>query len=137
MYPNTIYRVSIKAYITDEQGRVFVVRENDKSGESWWCLTGGGLDHGETPEEGLKREIREELGIEDVTVGEIAYTKSFYLDRIDSWLIWIVYHAKINSSEFVFDDSVTDAKFLDMKELASSEDIFEKAIVEIDAALRQ
>lgn len=135
MYPNTVYRVSIKAYITDEQGRIFVVRENDKNGDSWWGLPGGGLDHGETPEDCLKREMQEELGITDVTVRDVAYTKHFYLDRIDSWLIWIVYKAEIQSDQFTFADGVTDAKFIDIEEIVSSEDIFEKAVVEVAEAL--
>lgn len=136
MYPNTFYRVSVKAYITNEQGKVFVVRENDKEGGSWWGLPGGGLDHGELPEACLKREIQEELGLEEVEVGEIAYTKSFYMDRKDAWLIWIVYRAKIQSNEFLFADGVTDAKFIGIEELESSKDMFERAIIEVGQGLR-
>ncbi len=136
MYPNTFYRVSVKAYVTDNQGRVFVVRENDKNGESWWGLPGGGLDHGELPEECLKREIEEELGTKDIIVGKPAYTKSFYLDRLDVWLIWVVYHAKIETDTFVFADGVSDAKFIDINELESSDIYFEQAVVEIRKALR-
>ena len=136
MYPNTFYRVSVKAYITNEQGQVFVVQENAKEGDSWWGLPGGGLDHGELPEECLRREIQEELGIEDVSVGDVAYTKSFYMDRRDAWLIWIVYRATIGSTNFVFADGVTDAKFIDVQDLASSKDMFELAIIEVDEALR-
>ncbi|MCD8561841.1 NUDIX hydrolase [Candidatus Saccharibacteria bacterium] len=136
MYPNTFYRVSVKAYITNDKGQVFVVKENDKEGGSWWGLPGGGLDHGELPKECLKREMQEELGIEKVEVNEVAYTKTFYMDRKDAWLIWIVYRAKIQSDDFTFADGVTDAKFIDVKEIKSSEDMFETAIVEVDRALR-
>lgn len=137
MYPNTFYRVSIKAYITDEQGRVFVVRENAKNGESWWGLPGGGLDHGELPEDCLKREMQEELDVTEVEIGGIAYTKSFYLSRKDAWLIWIVYRAKINTDKFVFSDGVTDAKFIDTKDIELSDNMFEQAVVEIDRILRK
>lgn len=134
MYPNTIYRVSVKAYVTNDQGHVFVVRENDKSGDSWWGLPGGGLDHGEHPVDCLKREIKEELGIDDVTIGELTYTKTFYLDRIDAWLLWVVYRAEIHSNDHTYADGVTDAKFIDIKELESSDDMFEQAVVEVDKA---
>lgn len=136
MYPNTFYRVSIKAYITDEKGRVFVVKENDNSGNSWWGLPGGGLDHGELPSDCLRREIKEELGIDDIVVGSVAYTKAFYLDRKDAWLLWIVYRAKIDTANYVYADGVTDSKFIAIDDLRSSEDMFEQAVVEVDQALR-
>lgn len=131
MYPNTFYRVSVKAYITDEQGRVFVVKENDNEGRSFWGLPGGGLDHGELPQDCLRREIQEELGMTDVVINELAYTKSFYMSNKDAWLMWIVYKAKINSSEYVFDDGVTDAKYINAQELETSDDMFEKSVFEV------
>lgn len=136
MYPNTFYRVSVKAYIANEDGQVFVVRENDKEGGSWWGLPGGGLDHGELPEECLKREMQEELGIEQVDIHEISYTKSFYMDRKDAWLIWVVYRASISANAFTFADGVTDAQFIDVQSIESSEDMFEQAIVEVHQDLR-
>lgn len=136
MFPSTFYRVSIKAYITDSQGRVFVVQENDNEGRHFWGLPGGGMDHGELPVDCLKREIQEELGINDVTVNEIAYTKSFYLTNRDVWLLWIVYHAQINSTNCTFDDDVTDAAYIDSESLATSTDIFEMGIVEVDRAMK-
>jgi ADP-ribose pyrophosphatase YjhB (NUDIX family) len=35
-----------------------------------WTLPGGGLDHGESPREGLAREVREECGV-DCQVGDL------------------------------------------------------------------
>ena len=45
MYPNTFYRVSVKALIKNEQDQVLVIKENQDT----WSLPGGGLDHGEDP----------------------------------------------------------------------------------------
>ncbi|MNR43864.1 NUDIX domain protein [compost metagenome] len=100
-------------------------------------MPGGGLDHGELATDCVKREIQEELGVSDVEVGEIAYTKSFHMDRKDAWLLWIVYHAKINSTDFAYADGVTDAKFINLAELESSEDMFEKAIIEVAQTLNK
>ncbi|HSX15728.1 MAG TPA: NUDIX hydrolase [Candidatus Saccharimonadales bacterium] len=52
------YRISVKAVVKDEQGRILLARE--RSGD--WELPGGGLDHGEEPRAGLEREIAEEIG---------------------------------------------------------------------------
>jgi len=45
------------------QGRVLLCRQ-EKPGKEYWLLPGGGVDAGETLIEALRRELREELGIE-------------------------------------------------------------------------
>jgi 8-oxo-dGTP diphosphatase len=45
------------------QGRVLLCRQ-EKPGKEYWLLPGGGVDVGETLIEALRRELREELGIE-------------------------------------------------------------------------
>ena len=59
MYPNTFYRVSVKALIKDKDGRVLVLKEN----QATWSLPGGGIDHGEDAKLGIIRELKEELFI--------------------------------------------------------------------------
>ena len=132
MYPSTIYRVVVKALITNEDGKILVVKEN----QDFWSLPGGGLEHGESAQDCLKREIREEIGVDNVEIGEIAYSTNVYLDRRDIWMTWIVYKAKINSSNFVFGDGVTDAKYIDIKEIEESTDLLEKLIVETVQAVK-
>lgn len=53
------YRISVKAVIKNASGQVLLVREKDGS----WELPGGGLEHGETIKEALRREIAEETGL--------------------------------------------------------------------------
>jgi len=133
MYPNTIYRVTVKAFITDENNKILVVKEK----QDFWSLPGGGLEHGESPEECIKREIKEEIGLENVTVEDIAYSTTVYLDKRDYWMTWIVYKAKIGSSNFVLGDGVTEAKFIDICEIESSDDLLEKMIVEVACSIAQ
>ena len=57
--PSTIYRVSIKALIFDEQRRVLVLRNK----HGFYELPGGGWEHVDASlEDGLRRELLEELG---------------------------------------------------------------------------
>lgn len=50
------------AVIFDDQGRILCVRHN--YGDGRWSLPGGGLEDGETVVEALKREVREETGLD-------------------------------------------------------------------------
>lgn len=126
MYPSTIYRVVAKALITDETGKILVVKE----GQDFWSLPGGGLEHGETAQDCLKREIQEEIGISNVQVNEIVYSTNVYLDQKNIWMTWIVYKAQVESSNFIFGDGVTDVTYIDINEIKQSTNLLEKLIVE-------
>lgn len=52
-----------------ENKRVLTIKRT-KPAETYWVIPGGGTKEGETCEEALKREIKEELGVE-VKVGEL------------------------------------------------------------------
>lgn len=66
-YPEAFYRVSLKAVIRNDAGKVLCVTESERD---MWELPGGGLDHGETVQQGLARELAEEISY----TGEFAYT---------------------------------------------------------------
>ena len=51
----------VAAIIHDDQGRIFTTQRGYGEWKDWWEFPGGKIEAGETPEEALKREIREEL----------------------------------------------------------------------------
>ncbi|MGA2911734.1 MAG: NUDIX hydrolase [Candidatus Levyibacteriota bacterium] len=60
---------------------LFVKRADDEDFEPGsWELPGGGSDFGETPEEALKREIKEECGIDIEVLNPIA-VKTYYMEN--------------------------------------------------------
>jgi 8-oxo-dGTP diphosphatase len=125
-YPNAFYRVSVKALIRNERGEVLVLKENQDT----WSLPGGGLDHGEAPDLGLKRELNEELGIQTVTNMQPHSVRTFHLGNKQAWLMWVVYKVETPVKEFVLGEGVTETRFIHPSELQGSDDIFEGMVYE-------
>ena len=55
--------------------RILIVQRSytDSVGANTWENIGGNLEEGENLEEGLRREIYEEVGITDITIKKVAY----------------------------------------------------------------
>jgi 8-oxo-dGTP diphosphatase len=67
------FNVTVSAVVTDERGRVLLLEH--KFRERSWGIPGGYLEKGEQPEDGLKRELREETGLEVDNV-DIAFART-------------------------------------------------------------
>ena len=96
------YRVSVKAKI-NFNGKTLLVREDGKN----WDLPGGGIEHYETIDEALKRELTEEIGVSDFFI--ISGPKIFKM--IDAAanrpLVFIVYELELApTTEFHPSDNV-------------------------------
>ena len=63
----------VAAVITDAQGRIFATQRGYGEWKDWWEFPGGKIEAGETPQQALRREIREELDAE-IEVGELLRT---------------------------------------------------------------
>ena len=62
--------VTVAAAVIVRDGRVFATERGYGPYKDWWEFPGGKIEAGETPEEALRREIREELDTE-IRVGEL------------------------------------------------------------------
>ena len=66
----------VAAIIRDDEGRIFATQRGYGDFKDWWEFPGGKMEAGETPEEALVREIREELSAE-ISVDELLCTVEY------------------------------------------------------------
>lgn len=110
--PNTFYRISAKALILDDQKRFLLEREDN----GLWDFPGGGIDHGDTPIETIKREILEEMGIEvlDVNPSVQYFVIAKALDNV--WKSSVFYLTKVKSLDFTPTEECREIRFFNKKE---------------------
>ena len=85
--------MSVGALIFDNEGKFLIVKPTYKP---TWEIPGGGIAEGESPLNALKREIKEELGLE-ITPGNLLCTE--YIPNFDD-------HG--DRVQFIFDGGVLD-----------------------------
>ena len=89
----TSISVGVGAVILDDDGRILLVKHVPRKGDFWggqWMVPGGGLEPGETLEEGVVREVEEETNLKVEVLRHVST-----LDRIvregDEVRIHVVY----------------------------------------------
>jgi ADP-ribose pyrophosphatase YjhB (NUDIX family) len=126
------FRVSVKALITDDAGRLLLVKE----GKDEWGIPGGGIDHGETVEAGLRREIREELGVDLAEMSPLpVHVSTGYEPPRNRYKLWVCYRVKLAGKPLVGADAVQIGYFTRDEviglELDATEDSFVRAVFEL------
>lgn len=76
---NPQFAVTAGAVITDKQGRVLLLKHRFRPGTGWG-MPGGFMAEGEQPDEALRRELREEVGLEIEKV-RLFTTRAFKVPR--------------------------------------------------------
>jgi 8-oxo-dGTP diphosphatase len=113
MHEPSYFRISIKALVTDVDGRILLARGIDGR----WDALGGGLEHDEEPHDGLRREILEEAGL---PVEWISESPRFFVTSPRSggngYVAHVVYEAKMSNFDFVPSEEVQELRFFTLDE---------------------
>ncbi len=118
--------VVVAPYIINDKGEVLYFKN-----VKWKGLVppGGHVDYGETLEEALKRETKEETGLEIeiiklLNTGEMIEPKEFYEPR---HFVYVHYLCKIKSGKIKLDEKeLVDYEWLDPKKALKRKDVLAK-----------
>lgn len=92
----------VTAAVIENDGKILIARRKRPFMGHYWEFPGGKLEENETLEECLKREIREELGI-DIKVGELISSRKHVLN-CQSAIMLYAYRACRLSGEITLSD---------------------------------
>ena len=70
-----VVRPAVRAIIRDDEGRIFLHRFTAPGDPGVWITPGGAVESGETDDEALRRELREELQLADVEIGAWVWSR--------------------------------------------------------------
>jgi len=95
--------------IVDKENRMLLVHRNDYD---LWNLPGGGLDSGESPWDGVIREVKEETGL-DVKVSKLlgVYSKAKKDEVVFN------FECKVVGGELTLNEEARDLKYFELQEI--------------------
>ena len=108
------HSVSVAAAIFRDDGRVLAIQRRDNA---HWEPPGGVLELGETVEEGLRREVREEVGVEI----EIESLTGVY-KNMELGIVALVFRCRVADGEPVTSSEVVDVDWLSRSEIEARMD---------------
>jgi ADP-ribose pyrophosphatase YjhB (NUDIX family) len=103
---------------------------HEKKGKSYWVLPGGHVDHYERMEAALKRELKEELGANNVHVQDLLYLDE-YIDPDASrhvvragFLVGLAEKDRAALKVLAVSEAIQDIRYYSKQEMKASGDTF-------------
>ncbi len=113
---NYSYRVSVKGLVLDEENRLMLLQEES----GLWDLPGGSMEHGESFQETLKREIKEEMGVDCEMLDKEPVLIWSGKSSSDIWRVWIAFRVKLLGNNFTKSREFQNYKYFSENDLINS-----------------
>ena len=126
-------QIGVKAIIEKDNKILFIKRSSKyKNLEDAWDIPGGRLEFGEEPEDGLRREIKEETGFELDTIKQILDATTVFKNE-EKQIVRITYLCTIKETnkDHTISDEHTHAEWIPkekLKKLEMKDSILKKVI---------
>lgn len=110
----SFFRVSVKGLMFDDDGKILLCREAN----GLWEILGGGLEHEEEPIAALRREVREETGLEIAWISDkpLLFLTVKRLNK-SSYQANVFYEIKLTSLDFTPTEECQELKFFSLEEM--------------------
>jgi 8-oxo-dGTP diphosphatase len=118
-YPTRPYLAVSAAIFRD--GRVLIVRRARPPAHGLYTLPGGGVELGETLEQAVIREIREETALEIEPVALVGFRQAIARDadgRVERHFVILPFAARCVGGEVLLNEELAEARWLAPDELA-------------------
>lgn len=118
-----LFRISVKALVFNKENEVLLVREGGKE----WDIPGGGVDHGESIENTLRRELKEEVNLTGYfTYKVISVENPTFVQSHNFWLVRIIYAVWPDNLELSAGEDGEEIRFVSIDKLKQSSSPYER-----------
>lgn len=119
------FHLGIKALIRNKRGEILLLKINPEDFSTkvtvHWDLPGGRIHQGETVEQALRREVKEEIGLPHITIGELldASISNMRITHLNRGLILFTYLCSTDTDNIrITDNEHTEFKWVNPKKAA-------------------
>ncbi len=114
--------IGVGAVIEDGAGRLLLVKHKPARGGFWqgkWICPGGSLELGETIEEGIKREVKEETNLEIELIKPIPPFDRVVREgsKVSLHVVYLNYRARLVGGKLKPESDVGEASWVEKKRL--------------------
>lgn len=104
--------LAVRAIITDESGRVLILKRDATSyGDDEWCLPGGKIDFGQTAADAVAREVLEETSLVCKEIKFMFYQDSLPDENLELHFVNLVFSCSVTGNVKLNSESSDHAWF--------------------------
>jgi 8-oxo-dGTP diphosphatase len=114
--------LGVAAVIWNHRREVLLIRRTKEPRKGQWSLPGGKVEFGESLRDALRREVREETGLEIAVLGLAGVAETFLdasVGAADAHFVLIDYSARIVSGEAIAASDAADATWFTPEQAAA------------------